>query len=208
MGGMGSGRRWHYGAKRTVQDYRCLDINRWHQDKVLYDGNVFNWAWYRNDENIASIWVSVKPHYVVLDYRHKSGSEDWKKESYRVYLSSTDCNLGGQRRWFLCPAAGCSRRVARLYGGGIFACRHCYDLVYESQREKQYDRLARRADKIRRKLEWKPGILNGKGWHKPKGMHWKTFNRLVAEHDRLVHSSLLGMATDLRLPMTELEDRI
>jgi hypothetical protein len=206
MGGQGSGRRWHIGAKNTVENYRCLDINRWHHEKVLYEGNVFSCAWYQKEEKIAFILVAVKSDYVVLDYRYRSGKDAWKRESYRVYLSATDCNLGGQRRWFLCPATGCNRRVAKLYGGGIFACRHCYRLAYESQREKAYDRLARRANKIRRKLDWKPGILNDRGWHKPKGMHWETFSRLVAEHDRLVHASLIGIATDLKLPMADDED--
>jgi len=29
---------------------------------------------------------------------------------------------------------------------------------------------------------------------KPKGMHWRTFNRLEDEHDTLVDESLAGMA--------------
>jgi len=62
-----------------------------------------------------------------------------------------------------------------------------------SQREAGYDRKARRADRLRDKLGWEPGILNGNGM-KPKGMHWWTFNRLEAEHDTLVDESLAGMA--------------
>jgi hypothetical protein len=31
--------------------------------------------------------------------------------------------------------AGCGQRVAILYGGDIFACRHCYQLAYPSARE-------------------------------------------------------------------------
>ena len=64
--------------------------------------------------------------------------------------------------------------MAILYGGGIFACRHCYRLAYPSQRANWDDRAARRADRIRDKPGWEPGILNGNGW-KPKGMHWNTF---------------------------------
>jgi hypothetical protein len=45
------------------------------------------------------------------------------------------------------------------------------------------DRAARRADKIRDRLGWHPGSLNSEGG-KPKGMHWRTFERLCAEHDR------------------------
>ena len=37
----------------------------------------------------------------------------------------TPCNLGNWRAWFICSVVGHGRRVAILYGGGIFACRHC-----------------------------------------------------------------------------------
>jgi hypothetical protein len=56
-----------------------------------------------------------------------------------------------------------------------------------------YDRTARQADKIRKKLGWEPGILNGRGWKKPKGMHWRTFERLTAKHNALEQESLAGM---------------
>ncbi|MEX2367477.1 MAG: hypothetical protein WD601_12795 [Pseudohongiellaceae bacterium] len=116
-------------------------------------------------------------------------------------------HYGGERPWFLCPARGCGRRVAILYGGAIFACRHCHGLVYESQRELEYDRAARKADKIRDKLDWEPGILNGSEyWKKPKGMHWKTFERLTAQHDAFVAESLAGMAERFNLLGESLED--
>jgi len=79
-----------------------------------------------------------------------------------------------------------------LYGGTIFACRHCHRLAYDSQRERRDDRLTRRADRIRQRLGWEPGILNGDGG-KPKGMHWRTFERLQDKHDAYVQASLAGM---------------
>lgn len=127
-----------------------------------------------------------------LIYRHRGGGGEWKDENYPVWLDWTRCNLGGHRLWFRCPARGCGRRAAILYGGAIFACRHCYRLAYPSQRETGYDRAARRADRIRKKLGWGPGILNGNG-SKPKGMHWRTFERLTAEHDGFVQISLAGV---------------
>ena len=48
-------------------------------------------------------------------------------------LSRSSCHYGGERPWFLCPH--CGRRVAILYGGAVFACRTCYGLAYEVQRE-------------------------------------------------------------------------
>jgi len=86
--------------------------------------------------------------------------------------------------------------VAILYSGGIFACRHCYQLAYSSQREPYDDRAARKANRIRDKLGWEPGILNSKGW-KPKGRHLDTFERMIAQHDAFVQITLAGMAARL-----------
>jgi hypothetical protein len=132
-----------------------------------------------------------------LIYRHRSGGGDWKDEQYPVRIMRAPCNLGGTRPWFLCPAVGCGRRVAILYGGGIFACRHCYQLAYASSREDAGDRATRRADRLRA-LGWEPGILNGEG-HKPKWMRWRTFDRLAAKHDDLVWRSMQAMMLMFRL---------
>ncbi len=88
--------------------------------------------------------------------------------------------------------------MAILFGGSIFACRHCHKLAYASQRERADDRATRRADRLRDKLQWEPGILNGDGY-KPKGMHWRTYERLVVQHDAHVEESLAGMARRLGL---------
>lgn len=200
MGGMGSGRRWHYSANDTTNDYQALDVRRWQRDGLLTPGRALGWQWSRDGEVVASIQVRVETGRVYLNYRHRSGGGEWKDENYPVWLDWTPCNLGGQRPWFRCPARGCGRRVAILYGGGIFACRHCHRLAYPSQRETWGDRAARRADRIRARLDWELGILNGEGL-KPKGMHWRTFEKLVAEHDEHVAKSLSGMALRLGIKL-------
>lgn len=134
----------------------------------------------------------------MLNYRSRNSGGEWQPMEYPVYLEWTGLHFGGQRAWFRCPAQGCGRRVAILFGGLIFACRHCHKLVYACQREGDDDRAARRADTIRRRLGWEPGILNGNG-RKPKGMHWRTYERLTAEHDAHVNISLAGMAQRLGL---------
>jgi len=143
---------------------------------------------------MASIGVRTEYSSVILTYRHQRNGGDWTDKSYPVRLDWFSCNLGGEHPWFLCPAQGCGRRVAILYVGGIFACRQCHQLAYPSQRETYDDRAARRADTIREKLDWEPGILNGRGWKKPKGMHWSTYERLSAEHDSFVSEALLGFS--------------
>ena len=50
----------------------------------------------------------------------------------------------------------------------------------------------------RRRLGWEPGILNGDGL-KPKGMHWRTFERLQGEHNLYVNAALVGMSARLGL---------
>jgi hypothetical protein len=157
------------------------------------------YQWTRDGEAGASLRVHVGNDQVTLSYRHRSDGEEWNDQRYFVRLTWTACNFGGRRPWFRCPKAGCGRRVAILYmGGRVFACRHCYRLAYQSQRENQVDRAARRADRIRETLGWPPGVYNGKG-RKPRGMHWRTYVRLTAQHDALVKISLAGMVARLNL---------
>ena len=198
MGGIGSGRYWRRDTKPTTSDYQAIDVRRWQRDGLLALYRAFSWQWLRDGKVVASIRVHTEPGRVILTYRHRSNGEDWKDENYPVYLDWTACNFGGQPPWFLWPAPGCGRRVAILYGGDIFACRHCYHLAYPSQRETDDDRAARRADRIREKLGWEPGFLNGKGW-KPKGMHRKTFEKLTVQHDAYVNTSLIGISARLNL---------
>jgi hypothetical protein len=121
----------------------------------------------RDGETVASIQMRAEQDRVMLIYRYRSGDAEWKDEQYPVRIVRTPCNLGGSRAWFICPVVGCGRRVAILCGGSIFACRHCYRLVYASSREDAGDRATRRADRLRARLDWEPGILNG-GGEKPK----------------------------------------
>jgi hypothetical protein len=83
--------------------------------------------------------------------------------------------------------------VTILYGGGIFAYRRCNQLAYASSLEDAGGRATRRADKLRARLGWEPGILNGEGG-KPNWMRWRTFDHLTAEHDAFVGESLRVMA--------------
>ena len=197
MGGRGSGRGWRWDARDTVDDMRALDVRRLKREGLLEPGNKFGWRW-ANSRGESSIKLRVEASGIWLSYRVRdTGAEEWKDMNYNVPLVSTPCHLGGSRAWFLCPARGCGRRVAKLYSGRVFACRKCHQLAYPSQREPAYERHARRADKIREKLGWRPGILNGPEHTKPKGMHWKTYDRLVHEYRLLEQASLRGICESL-----------
>jgi hypothetical protein len=193
MGGFGSGRKW---GKGCTDDVRALDVRKLQRQRLLMPGNSLTWTWTCNGAATGTIRLVVASDRVTLDYRRSEHGGEWQVMNYPVRLAWTGCNFGGRRAWWLCPAAGCGRRVAVLFGGAVFACRHCHRLAYRSQREADHDRASRRADKLRDRLGWVPGILNGSGI-KPKGMHWRTFKRLQAEHDAHVTVSLAGIVAKL-----------
>lgn len=197
MGGIGSGRRYQSGCDTTT-DYRRLDVRQLQKHGVLKAGHRCAWNWYRGGEKTASIQVTAAPSQVILNYRHQRHESPWQSFNYPVNLDLTRCNLGGTRVWFRCPAAGCGRRVALLYLGssGIFACRKCYGLAYESQRERGYDRAARLADKICERLGWEEGVFSRNG-SRPKGMHLRTYLHLRRRHYRLKRIALTGIAARL-----------
>lgn len=197
MGGIGSGRR-DGGGKSTTSDMRALDIRLLQRDGLLIPGRTCGLHWKRRGEKVASIQMRTESDRVILDYSSRNSAGEWQAMEYPVYLEWTGCTLGGRRVWFRCPAKGCGRRVAILFGGSIFACRHCHQLTYECQREPDDDRAMRRADTIRERLGWQAGIANPTG-SKPKGMHWRTFVRLMAEYDAFVQVSLAGTVRRFRL---------
>ena len=152
MGGLGSG-RYSLNRKETTSDYLRLDV-RWLQragDLVPGRSNTLEWS--QNGKPCDTITVICEFNSILLSYNHRRWADPWKHEEYRVNIDWTPCHYGGRRPWFLCPAAGCARRVAVLYGPGIFACRQCRHLTYETQRKSAYSRAIWRAQVYARNLE-------------------------------------------------------
>lgn len=195
MGGRGSGRRASYSGKDTTEESLPLDIRRLRRAGVLTPGRAFSWQWTVNDRVRASIQIRAEAWQVELTYIYAPNGRPAEFIRQAVMLETTPCTLGGSRQWFCCPT--CSRRVAVIYGTGrLFACRRCKGLAYASQGEAGDDRATRRVERIRKQLGWQPGIFNGPGV-KPKGMHWRTYQRLTAEHDGLMAITLEGIARRL-----------
>ncbi len=191
MGGSGSG-RYYRSSKYTTDELKYLDLNWMKRQGMLSPGRWSTVSWSRNGEQTGQIGVHARENSIVLVYKWRSWGDDWEEVSETVRLTTTRCNFGGCRPWFVCP--NCYRRVGKLYAAGkYFYCRHCYDLVYESQREATYDRLARKARNIRTRLGGSPGILDPFPL-KPKGMHWKTYNRLRRETEAAEEGSWAGIA--------------
>lgn len=180
-------------GKSCTDDLWALDVRRLARDGLLQPGRSFAWSWMRNGTTVATINITPGSYSVTLDYRHKPHGGEWQDKSYPVRLAHSACNLGGQRSWWLCPVVGCGLRVALLYlgGSGIFACRHCYGLAYRSQQETAHYRTFRRADNLRARLGWVPGVAHPMG-SKPKGMHWSTYSRLTANYQKQANQVFAG----------------
>ena len=98
----------------------------------------------------------------------------------RVPVTYTDCNFGGSRPWFRCPAETCSRRVRKLYlppRGERFRCRHCHDLGYRSSRVSHDARKTAvlRYRRAHERLDGTRPSLSASLPEKPPDMHWRTY---------------------------------
>ena len=136
----------------------------------IRDASKSPWhCWSCNGKDCGSIFIEVLESSLALVY-------SYNKEPVRdiIQVTSTSCNYGGYRDWFVCP--GCSRRVAVLFAvGKYFRCRHCQHITYKSRNEDFAYQLTEKQNKIRKKLKLKPGSF---GCKRPKGMHKKTFLEL------------------------------
>lgn len=198
MGGSGSGRR---GGRDLTTDFLRLDVRALQRAGALQPGWRGSWQWTWRGGRKSDILIEASESFIRLRYTNTRHGQR-KDYDYTVYLSRSSCHYGGSRAWFVCPA--CGRRVAILYGGSTYLCRHCHQLAYESQRETSGGRAIRKADAIRKHLGWVPGILNGPG-DRPKHMRHATFLKLLTEYNGLVELGLEGIRRDLGLVHARLD---
>jgi hypothetical protein len=198
MGGVGSGNWYRFNTKSTTNECHSVDVRYLHRNDLLKHGHYFSLRWSRAGRETSSIGGVVggteTPERVILTYRHRRGpGGEWEDVRESVPLTWTACNFGGERPWFICPGASCGRRVAVLYGPGrYFLCRHCYDLTYRSRRDNKMYRALHRAQKIRERLGGSTNMMEPFP-DKPKGMHWRTYERLWWEHHEAEMEQLIGI---------------
>ena len=162
-------------GKHKTTDYRELNVGKLVKDGLLKTHGNYTLEWKRRGCVVAAITISTEQDRIKLNYQTSTVGKDKQDHSYYIGLSYTPCHMGGQRAWFVCPS--CQKRAAILYGKRFFACRKCCELVYPITTESELDRKTRKLDKLRERLQWQAGFLNGYEW-KPKGMHWRTYRKL------------------------------
>ncbi len=185
MGGSGSGNWWRRASGYTVEDCLTLDINTLAREGLMVPAGCrgsIDWSNKSTGEKFASVCfeLTVKNNEspnLRLGYTVGSG-ENKKPVQEAIYLQTTKPHLGGVRWWFTCP--NCGRRAVKLYippGAKLFQCRLCYRLTYQSQRECPMYRAISQAHKIRTRLGGSPSLIDLFPF-KPKGMHWRTYEKL------------------------------
>jgi hypothetical protein len=144
----------------------------------------------------GSFAFSIDENNLFLMYSYRDERNNLEPVRQEIKLNSSECHYGGMRAYFICSK--CERKVMALYlSDKYFYCRSCCNLAYKSQQENKVDRLLRKARKIREKLNAENDML-GIIWHKPKGMHHKTFNRLSDESNTLMKKYFSGLLNTLR----------
>lgn len=161
-------------AKETINDYPNFTL------KGIPKNKHHALQWRRFGRVIARVSLYRLDARLIIIY--KQGDAIKHEE---ITIAQTPCNYGGARDWLVCPK--CHRRVTTLYGIP-FICRHCRHLAYPTTRMGELDLMTERMDKIRDKLKWEQGILNGNG-SRPKGMHKKTYARLLNKYHDMAEAT-------------------
>ncbi len=184
MGGCGSGR---WGGRPTVESSLTLNLSRlfksgWLKAHACTVGTL-RWSAAWIDDEIVSVDFEsclggetgrMRLRWTSTD--HRTGEK--RECENHIKLTTRPQPFGGRRWWFICPRTG--RLASRLHlpdGAYNFACRVAYQLGYLSQRQTPRDRALSHAYALRQRLG-NNGVI-GEYIFKPKGMHWRTFERLV-----------------------------
>ena len=162
-------------SRNTIAQYHAIDIRELGRKGSLQYGEsgLINYSRGGRPTGVL-LYRAQEDGLKVMYWQRYSGK--WQSVEATLDYDYSDCYFGGVRQWFSCPQ--CGNRVAVIYAGH-FACRKCLNLAYESQRENSFLRSIRIWEKAMQKLggdRWTTGIPE-----RPKGMHRKTYHRLLRE---------------------------
>ena len=178
MGGRGSG---GHNSKRKLRDVQCarLDVHELARDGKLTLG--------KRGTLFGTIGFEVAggpdAQRLVLEFPVRSASGE-RLDPVRQIICCywRQAHYGGRYLMFLCSECGRSARVlyARYFSDRIwfFNCRKCAGITYQSTMGHRWDRSARRIEKLRARLQWG---ANGTVPIKPRGMHERTYQRILGD---------------------------
>lgn len=133
--------RIYLNAKEKVEDCTSLSVSSFRKSGAFKNshsgtlswGNESSIAYTINVDRFTSDFSDYSTPYLKLNYSITNDQNQQKDINQTFYLSKTFCNFSGIRYWFICK---CGKRVGILYKpyfSDTFACRHCFNLTYESR---------------------------------------------------------------------------
>ena len=197
MGGIFSGRKPSKTLKPYPEQFIDLDIRQLQRVDGLEPGEVYNLHKHERGEKCEVFSIVVSKEYLELRYIACSDQES-RFPTQKIKLARTPCHFGGYRPWFLCPGNQCGKRVAILYGPHPMLCRHCWGIVYQSQREDKLQRMFRKLRSIESSYTGWPNDSAPSDRTRPVGMHKRTFRLLQEKHQLLYTDIQFAQIEELR----------
>jgi hypothetical protein len=190
MGAKGSGRHYRFDARLYTEDFRNIDIREFNQRGWLDKKGLNTLTWSRRGEKIASVQFLVEtpvqfPREITnisIKYNVRKNAGAWQELDYKINLTTTECNFGGVRYWFICP--DCKKRVCVLYADIMFKCRTCLGIVHRSRNESALDQATRRLKKEKDNLwpELDLSLFDSvRSLYRPKWMRLNTYVKKKTE---------------------------
>ena len=184
--------RWSLSSKPKCEQQYRIDLTWLRRNGGLVVGRAGPIAWSLRGETSGSINYQILEHGLRLMYRTRHNGSEWRDIDQYIPFTRSDAAFGGRRLWFECP--DCHRRCQVVYGGAVFSCRKCYGLTYSSQYEASYQRAIDQADKLRTRVGGGRGAFDEEPFPpKPKGMHWRTYERLEDRYNELMNAWAAGV---------------
>lgn len=155
--------RYFYKTKPTAEASCDLSIFRLKKRGMLSSGQTIESTSWTNSMTgkTTTVYFGIdltNEPFMVLMYILTDRNGNEKTYNQTVWLTTTPCNLGGKRYWFLCPI--CDYRVGVLYlprGDVRFACRHCNGITYDSRNRctvaEEFGHTSRQIDKLRSQIK-------------------------------------------------------
>jgi len=171
--------RWGGDGRRTVEQTRVIEIGTLRRAGYIGQPARNWWKWRSKADNLG-IWPkSWRGGFIHLP-------------NQTLCTEQVSWRFGGHRFYFICE---CGRRVGKLhaFGNRPWRCRYCHNLTYAARQAVPRHRLILMAQKIRERLGGSLSMLDAFP-PKPKGMHWKRYDRLRRRHDAATQQAF-GMTT-------------
>jgi hypothetical protein len=161
--------RWGGYGRRTVEQTRSVDIDALR--RAGYIGKPRS-TWWVHRQRLSR--EGIRP-------THWSNNGTITLDDQTLCIRQVPWHYGGKRAVFWCA---CGRMARKLYAprGQPWRCRHCYRLTYATRQASRPSRLLLKAQKIRERLGGSPSVCDDFP-AKPKGMHWRRYERLWQAHE-------------------------